>query len=418
MEDIFDAQIEGDVLRDATQVRAWLMVIVATVGAGVCSTPIVLMTSGVFIRALGVALGWDRAQVTVSLSICALALGLATPVTGALIDRFRLRPILVGSLLAYGLAVMALPLFIRKWGLAGFYFDFLLIGVFSAGSNTVVYLRVISGWFDRSRGLALGISMAGVALGGAIAAPFAALLTQRFGWSAGYYGLGTIPIVLGIPLGMFLLREAPVAHGSQESARVDDFVAGINTSQAARSKTLWLIGVAAFLMAVAINGAQTHLVPMLMDRGLTLPSAALATTVLATFAVVGRVAAGYVFDRVFAPLAAIGIFMLSCAGCVGLLLLPSPEAVYVCAALLGFGAGAESDLLGYLVSRYFGLKHFGEIFGWVFASFMIGSAIGPVAFGIGFDRFKSYAWPLIGATIALLLVCALCAMMPRFRKFE
>lgn len=394
---------------------AWLMVLVATVGTGVCSTPIVLMTAGVFIKALGVAFHWDRAQTSGSLSICALSLAAATPIIGALIDRFRLRQVLVLSLLAYGATVMALPFMIRAWGLAGFYLAFCLIGILSAGSNTIVYLRVISGWFDRSRGLALGISMAGVALGGAIAAPFAAAVVQRFGWAAGYHALGAVPILVGVPLGLFLLREAPVRSTEAVSA-AGSRLGGSSLSEARGNRALWLVGGAAFLMAVAINGAQTHLVPMLLDRGIALSAAAFATTILAVFAIVGRVAAGYLFDRMFAPWAAIGIFALSCAGCAGLLLMASPNSIYLCAALLGFGAGAESDLLGYLISRYFGLEHFGKIFGWVFASFMTGSAVGPVLFGMGFDASGSYAAPLSGACVALLAVCALCALMPRYNR--
>ncbi|VVE80391.1 MFS transporter [Pandoraea sputorum] len=393
---------------------AWLMVVLSTIGVGVCSTSTILMTAGVFIKALGTAFQWDRAQTSISLSICALSLAVATPVVGSLIDRFRIRPVLVTSLLLYGATVVALPSMIVSWGLAGYYAGFLIIGILSAGSNTIVYLRLISAWFDRSRGLAIGISMAGVALGGAIAAPLAATVVQRFGWAAGYYALGALPIIVGVPLGLLFLREAPTQPTGTSPAAGQSNLSGSSLSQALAGRAFWLVGASAFLMAVAINGAQTHLVPMLLDRGVALASAALATTVLAVAALIGRVAAGYLFDRVFAPRAAIAIFALSCVGCAGLLATNTPMSVYVCAALLGFGAGAESDLLGYLISRYFGLAHFGKIFGWVFASFMTGSAVGPVLFGMGFDASGNYVAPLYGACIALVVVCALCALLPRF----
>lgn len=396
----------------------WLMVIYATIGAGVCSTAVILMTVGVFIRVLGTAQGWDRGQISGALSICALSLAVATPVVGALIDRYHLRAVLVTSLLSYGATVLAIPAMVSAWGIAGFYLAFFLIGILGAGSNTIVYLRVISGWFDESRGLALGISMAGVALGGAVTAPLAAAMIQRFGWEAGYYFLGGVPIVLGVPLGLFLLREAASRGGVSGRAAGSPGATGRTLSQAFASRAFWLVGIAAFLMAVAINGAQIHLVPMLLDRGVALSSAAFATTLLAVAALIGRIAAGYLFDRMFAPRAAIGIFALSCVGCAGLLATNAPAYVYLCAALLGFGAGAESDLLGYLISRYFGLDHFGKIFGWVFASFMVGSAVGPVLFGMGFDASGSYAMPLYLACVALLAVCALCAMMPRYHPVQ
>ncbi|MGT2432162.1 MFS transporter [Cupriavidus basilensis] len=412
--------IDGGQLADAAltpaQAKAWWMVLVATVGVAVCSTPIIFMTVGIFIRPLGTAMGWDRAQVTTSLSIAALALGLSSPYIGALLDRLPVRRVLSASLFLYGATVMLLPTLAARAGLPGYYLGFMLIGILSAGSNTMVYLRVVSAWFDKSRGLALGISMAGVALGGAVAAPLAAIIVQKYGWQAGYYMLGLLPIVIGIPLALFVLQEAPSAN--DRYSQMSPATVGVTRTHALGMRAFWLIIFSAFLMAASINGAQVHLVSMLMDRGVTLATASLATTVLAVFALMGRVGAGYLFDRVFAPYAAISIFALSCIGCLGLLAFQSTLAVYFCAALLGLGAGAESDLLGYLVSRYFGIKHFGQIFGWVFAAFMIGTAIGPVVFGIGFDLAQSYATPLIGAALSLLCVCILCALMPRFKQYS
>jgi MFS family permease len=89
----------------------------------------------------------------------------------------------------------------------------------------------------------------------------------------------------------------------------------------------------------------------------------------------------------------------------------------IAVALLGVGAGAEADLLGFLVSRYYGMRAFGQIYGWVFAAFLVGSAIGPYLLGAAFDILGSYGLALYLCAAALIVVIALLLLLPRFPSF-
>jgi MFS family permease len=135
---------------------------------------------------------------------------------------------------------------------------------------------------------------------------------------------------------------------------------------------------------------------------------------MAVSSVIGRMGIGTLFDYFFAP--RIAIFAFLAAAC-GLIHMKVSNATWPCnvfAITMGFGAGAESDVLGYLTSRYFGLKAFGRVYGLVFGGFMFGTAVAPYFFGAIFDRTGSYRAAL-GISAALILVlCAVLALLPRF----
>jgi MFS family permease len=143
-------------------------------------------------------------------------------------------------------------------------------------------------------------------------------------------------------------------------------------------------------------------------------AAALSLSLLNIVAIGARVGAGYLFDHTFAPRVAAYLFALPLVATLLLLNSQAPMAAYAAAVLLGFGIGAESDLLGYLISRYFGLRAYGEMFGWIFGAFMVGTAAGPYLFGLGYDAHGNYSLPLACAAGALAVVCVLLLSMPRY----
>ena len=138
-------------------------------------------------------------------------------------------------------------------------------------------------------------------------------------------------------------------------------------SPAIPSRGYWTLALAFFLTTVAINGALVHVVPLLTHRGMTASAAAgtIATAGMALIA--GRVAAGYVMDRVFAPYVAMASLVGPMAG-LAILGWNVPVSPFVATALLGLGIGVEVDLMSFLVTRYFGLRAFGALHGLMFAA--------------------------------------------------
>jgi MFS family permease len=299
------------------------------------------------------------------------------------------------------------------FGLPGLYTLAVVIGVVGAPSSTVAYVKVLSGWFDKTRGLAMGFAMSGIALGGAITPFYASTLIGAFGWRAGFYGLALLPLIVGLIV-TGILHEAP--HVGARSDRSG--VPGLTQAQALRTRVFWMLMLLFLVAATAIHGIQIHLAPLLSDLGLTPDKAALGVSFMFTISVVMRLVAGYLFDRVFAPYIGALCFLSAAIGAGMLVAMSGPVGLLLAVALLGVGAGAESDLMGYLVSRYFGLKAYGAIFGWTSGALMVGSALGPALLGFGYDATASYASSLVWCTGGLVVTALLLAMLPRYPEFD
>jgi MFS family permease len=122
---------------------------------------------------------------------------------------------------------------------------------------------------------------------------------------------------------------------------------------------------------------------------------------------IGRVFTGFFLDRFFGPYVAIILFSGVAVG-IALLWSGAGSGLTLLAAfLVGLGMGAEADIIAYLTSRYFGLRSFGEIYGYLFATFTLAGALGPVLMGLGFDRLGSYRAPLLFFLAATLVATAL-----------
>ena len=149
------------------------------------------------------------------------------------------------------------------------------------------------------------------------------------------------------------------------------------------------------------------MVPLLTDRGIPTSTATAVLSAAGLALVAGRLLAGYLLDRIFAPYVAVAFFLAPLAGILLLLLGSSPSVAAIATVLVGVGLGAEVDLMAFLLSRYFGMRAFGEIYGYLFALFMLGAGAGPFAMGVSFDATGSYQLMLASFAIALLLASGL-----------
>ena len=177
-----------------------------------------------------------------------------------------------------------------------------------------------------------------------------------------------------------------------------------------RTPRFWVLAAAFFLVAMALLGSSAHVVPLLTDRGLS-PAAATATFGLFGLATLtGRVATGFLVDRVFAPYVAAVFWFAPVAGFAALIsgtgFLPAAGVF-----LIGLGLGSEVDMLAFLNSRYFGQRAFGQLYGYFFMSFALGGALGRFLGGYLFDLAGSYAPALIGAGVALVAAVVLLSRL-------
>jgi MFS family permease len=402
----------------------WWVVLVAGVGLSLGYGSIIAGTFGVFLKPLSQEFGWSRAGISLAFSLANLVLSGALPLMGRLVDRLGARKVILPSALIFGLGVMSF--YFLSVSLWHFYALYLLMGVVSSGLLPA-YSKVISHWFDQKRGLALGLAMAGIGLGSFITPPLAQALISTVGWRQAYVFLGLLVIGITIPVVGLFLKEAPQMLGllpdgemvAQAGAtKQSGQESGMSSHEAWHTGAFWLMLSAFFLLSVSFHGYIVHLVPLLTDRGTSAQSAALVVSLGAAGAVLGRVGAGYLLDRFFAPYVAMCFF---CGFALGIFLLWSGAVgglAFVAAFLGGLGVGAEFDIIAYMVSRYFGLRAFGEIYGYVFAAFALGGVIGPPLMGIGFDSTGSYSPVLGGFVVATLMAAGLMTQLGPYRTWE
>ena len=305
------------------------------------------------------------------------------------------------------------------------------MGLVGAGTAPIPYSNVISHWFDRKRGLALGVSMVGLGLGTFIMPSLAQVLIGSIGWRQAYVFFGLMVMIVAIPTVGLFLKETPQLLGLEPDGQIFSpdtpqaknkkeqnlGTGGLSFQQARQTSTFWLLIGVFFLMSASVHGCLIHLVPLLTDRGVSAQNAALATSLLGGALLFGRVGAGYLLDRFFAGIVSSCFF---CGATLGLLLLwggVSGSVAFVAAFLVGLGMGAEGDIIAYLVSRYFGLRAFGEIYGYTFAAFTFGGVIGPLLMGVGFDSTGSYQLVLGVFVIATLIAVSLMNRLGPYQEW-
>jgi MFS family permease len=350
-----------------------------------------------------------------------VALALALPVVGRLVDQYGGQRVLFPSVIVFGVLLLAIPLTVSMaWHL---WLLFILIGSLAAGANALPYLRILGAWFDRRRGLAFGVAMAGGGLGYTYMPPLLQWLIEQWGWRSGYVALGAIVLLIAAPIAGLVLRDTPEEVGLRPDGDTgpaqtpDDCGEGaVQPGRAGRGTFLLLFGTFSIL-SLCLYGLLAHLVPLLVDRGIAPRDAAWAAALLGIAILFSRAAVGYMIDRWFAPRVAAACFVLSAAGLAWFAAgAADGTAVVIATCLVGLSIGAEIDLLAYLTSRYFGLQRFGTFFGVMFAGFLLGAAPGPVVYGAVFDARGNYDLALAGAAGLLVVAALIMLTLPEYRS--
>jgi len=271
----------------------------------------------------------------------------------------------------------------------------------------------VSRWFDRYRGLALGLVMLGIGSGAMVMPSLAQHLIAGFGWRAAYAILGAGVLLICTPAVGVILKDEPQDLGlwpdgitGDSSGSSEAAVVGLSANHAWRTRTFWLMLCAIFFAGASVQGCLVHLAAMLADRGATLQVAARGSSLMGAALLIGRVGTGYLLDRFFAPDLAAVFFGGAAAG-IGLLWGQTATPLMLLGAFLaGLAMGAEVDIIAYLTGRYFGLCSFGKLYGSAFGAYVLAGALGPLAMGFGFDLTGSYRAPL-AVLFTLTLIAAL-----------
>jgi len=391
----------------------WWVVFASFLGLIVSQGTITTFAFGIFLKPVSEDLGLSRGIFSLTNGLLSIICAIFIPIVGILVDRYGIRTVLMPMIVLFALTTASLSYLqsslILLFGL------FALQGLFAASQVPTGYAKAISAWFDRDRGLALGIAMAGVGLGVALMPQFLTYMIQNYGWRIAYIGLGVAVIVFAfVPVALFI-REPPSPAVPQRGMR-PDLIDGLSLDEVVkRSWRFWAMNVAFFLAVMAIQGTITHVVALLTDRGIPVQTAAGAISVAGLALIAGRILSGFCVDRFFAPYVAVFFFVCPIVGIALLLSGAAGSVPLVGTVLCGLGAGAEVDLMAFFVGRYFGLRAFGAIYGLMFAIFLIGSGLGAYVMGLCFDLTHSYTPMLIVFVGALAIASLLVARLGPYR---
>ncbi|MCY4364021.1 MAG: MFS transporter [Gammaproteobacteria bacterium] len=448
----------------------WWNVATGFVGMGLSYAMFTIFAFGVFVRPLEEEFGWSRGELSLAITMTNFAVVLASPCLGFIIDRFGVRRVLIPSVIMMGLTVASMALLSAN--LWHFYALYFLIPFLGAGTLPQSYSRVLIAWFERRRGIALGISLAGFGVGAMLVPVVAQLMIENYGWRMAYIGFAAAVFVLALPMALFVMKETPeemgsapdggparntgdgnsvssvsprlqhaepapglqhagagpavVSRGAVSVADNDNGgnksavpASGLSCPQAARTRSFWLILFSFMLVGIGITSIIAHLVPMLTDRGVAPAVAALCMSSLALGLIAGRLLSGFLMDYFFAPYVA-AFFLLGLLG--GIIILATGTAgalVFVAAVCVGMATGSEISEIAYICSRYFGPRAFGLIYGLMFAAFQLGSMVGSPLMGLYYDRAGDYIGALwVVAAIVLVGTVLIVLLGPYPDKFK
>ncbi len=377
----------------------------AVIGSFTGISALLLYTNGQFVAGLSHDFGLTRVQFGLGVLLATMAIAAANPLVGWTVDRYGAKwPSILGQLLlSAGFAALGKLVV----SVESYFVIQTLLGFAAAASGPIAYTKIIGAAFHERRGVALGITMMGIGLSGALVPPVLGRVIEAYGWRGGYFLLAAIPLAGALATALILPRLKPAAAAPAVTA------AAAQPATWLRSGVFWLLAGSFAAMSLAFTGLLPHFVPMLGDNGLSPVAAGIVAGRIGLAVIASRLIVGVLLDRLFAPYVAIAICLIAAAGSAAFLF-EGVAAASLMAVAMGLALGAELDLMGFLVARYFGLAQFGKIYGWLYGAFVFASGLGPLWVGAVHDATGNYTAALVVSAVGLVASCAVFLLLPRY----
>jgi MFS family permease len=348
-------------------------------------------TGPVFLPPLLKHFGWTRARVSTLGSAGALMAGVCGPLVGWLVDRIEARRVMLLGALTTGIGFLAAS---RSDTYSALLAANLIVAIGVTAATLIPASLVIASWFGERRGLAMGLTFAGTSLGGAAMIVIANKAIALGGWRAGYVAMAAPMVLIVAPLVLFVVRGRPSSASVigepilKQPAPV--VLPGVELSQAFRTRSFWLIGIAEFFYACAIGGILVHIVVYLIAAGYTASLAASSLSMIYLMSTFGKLSMGPSADRLSPRIVLSVVFGGAAVGTLLLLGARNGPMLAGFIVLVGIASGTPLVLLPLVFIQSLGLKRLGSVQGVAGIFATIGAAIGPVTAGRIFDVSGSY----------------------------
>jgi sugar phosphate permease len=338
--------------------------------------------------------GWSRTQVTSGNALSKLVVGpLFGFLAGWIVDRFGPRRLMLVWILLGGTALIGLGSMTALWMFYLFYL-FNALGYVCAGPlpNQVLLTR----WFDKARGRAMGFAYLGIGIGGALVPLLSVWLVQSFGWHNALRILGVLIILLALPLAYFV-KESPESQVTRSNARQETAPIG----GAFKSKAFYLLAFGSMCSIGAVGGANQHLKLFLsLDQQYTQLQAARVASLVLVFSLVGRLLMGFLADHFPKKYVMLFIYLLVALSIPLLFFASTPAAIYLFAIIFGIGLGGDYMIIPLMAAELFGVKVMGRLMGVILTADGVAEATMPMLVGNLRDRTTTYT---AGFTVLIAL---------------
>ena len=404
----------------------WRVVLAAAIGIGLGMSPLPFYTIGVFAAPLSKQFSWGMDTIMMALPIFTFGALFASPLVGYLADKYGVRKITLISVLIFGLTFIAFsfntgskPLYYALWA---------MLAITGAGTLPITWTRAVNNWFNENRGLALGLSLLGTGLFGALAKLYASYFIENYSWQAAYIAVGLLPILIAFPIAFVFFRDIDDPKVADRAKKLREEIpihaksgalAGLTVKEAVMDWRFWILAFAFVPISFAIGGPIPNLERMLTSKGFTGTDVVILASFIGYAVIIGRLVGGFLIDRFWAPGVAFILLSIPAVSCY---LFQVPDLDYQTAALavviLGFAAGVEFDLIAFLVSRYFGMKNYAAIYGFIYGFFALGAGFGPYFYGKSFAESGSYDQMLTYSIYGFLIGAVLLLFLGKYPNFD
>lgn len=373
--------------------RLILLVMGCAIGISLNFVAVFSATFATFVKPIAAEFQWSRTQVVGGYSVASAMLAFTSWPMGYLLDHVSPRRVALIGVPIFGAALATLALTPPSY--AAYLAICALVGVAGAGCFHMVYVTLLSSWFDRRFGFALGAVVGGSGLGAALLPSYCQALISAFDWRTAYALLGLTTVIIAWP-NAWLLRDKRPETGNAQSETLAGTAMPVAASSwtrgaALRSIILWRLVLCYFLIGAMVGAHIINIVPLLTDRGVDGGRAAALAGLFGVSILLARLGCGYLLDRLDAGRLGSIVFFLGWCGA-WLLILPSENMIVTAAAILliGIASGAEGDVAVFVARRLFGTAIFGTLNGVIYSVLLAGVLIGPLAFSFAHDRYGSY----------------------------
>jgi MFS family permease len=359
-------------------------------------------TATTFILPLTSEFGWGRTIPSLMFVSSMLGIAIASLWLGKVIERYGEARVCATSGLCMAIVMGCLANIEGTTSVAiGLCF---FAGALGSGTGVGLYLSILPKWFDRGLGRALAISVLGQSVGITLMPAFAATIIADYGWRNAYYALAALQLLFTLATAAALWMLEKSDHGKERKAGAQAYT-GLSIKEAVATRSFWILSAIVFLVTMGVFGPAIHIFPLYADKGLATDKLPMVVVALGMGSLVGRLSSGILLDYLDARIVACITFLTGAVAILWIALAGSaqdPIVIYIPPFLLGLALGAETDILAYMVRRFYGLLHYAAIYNRLLIPYYLGAVTGPMLVGWATDHH-------VGQSFIIGLACS-CIM--------